>query len=93
MVEQQAFAAGGGSLVAPAQRMEDFVNNKASASLPDCSYLPGIHAADLRYVLPSFVYKSLQTGFKEFGKKMKMRVSEGDTVSVLKSMLYKKQEL
>lgn len=71
MVEQKAFAAGGGNLVAPAQRMEDFVNNKPSASLPHCSYLPGIASADLRQVLPPFVHKALQGGFREFGKKMR----------------------
>lgn len=71
MVEQQAFAAGGGNLVAPAQRMEDFINNKTSATLPSCSYLPGITSSDLRSVLPPFVHKALQGGFKEFGKKMR----------------------
>lgn len=70
-VEQKAFTAGGGDLAAPAQRLVDFTKNITSASLPDCSYLPGIHAADLRYVLPSFVHKSLQSAFKEFGKKLK----------------------
>ena len=70
-VEQKAFVAGGGSLVAPAQRMEDFFKNRLSPSLPDCSYLPGIRSADLRAVLPSFIHKSLQTAFHEFGKKMK----------------------
>lgn len=70
-VEQKAFAAGGGSLVAPAQRMVDFSTNKSSNSLPDCSYLPGVNAVDLKTVLPSFVQKSLQEGFKAFGKKMK----------------------
>lgn len=71
MVEQQAFAAGGGSLVAPAQRMDDFVHNCSSGSLPACSYLPGVAPADLRQVLPSFIHKALQGGFKEFGKKMR----------------------
>jgi len=70
-VEQKAFVAGGGKLVAPAQRMEDFFKNKLSADLPDCSYLPGIQSADLRQVLPTFVHKALQQGFKEFGNKMK----------------------
>ncbi|ANE50460.1 NAD(P)/FAD-dependent oxidoreductase [Flavisolibacter tropicus] len=70
-VEHKAFNVGGGKLVAPAQRMEDFFKNKVSSDLPDCSYLPGIHAADLRKVLPTHVHKALQTGFKEFGKKMK----------------------
>jgi uncharacterized FAD-dependent dehydrogenase len=70
-IEQLAFEAGGGELVAPAQRLEDFYHNKLSKDLPDCSYLPGIQSADLRQVLPSFVHKALQQGFKEFGKRMK----------------------
>ena len=70
-VEQKAFAAGGGALVAPAQRMEDFARNIISSSLPDCSYLPGIRPADLRTVLPPFVHQALQAAFREFGKKMK----------------------
>jgi uncharacterized protein len=70
-VEQQAFHLGGGKLVAPAQRMVDFVNNKNSASLPDCSYFPGIRSINLTEVLPSFIYKSLQAGLVAFGKKMR----------------------
>lgn len=71
MIERKAFTAGGGHFVAPAQRMDDFCNNKLSSSLPGCSYLPGITSTDLRTVLPSFIHKSLQQGFKAFGKKMK----------------------
>lgn len=70
-VEQKAFHAGGGNLAAPAQRLADFTRNKVSASLPVCSYVPGIHTADLQEVFPFFIYKSLQAAFKEFGKKMK----------------------
>ncbi len=71
MVERDAFVAGGGSLAAPALRMDDFVHNRPSPSLPPCSYLPGIAPADLRQVLPPFVHKALVDGFKEFGKKMR----------------------
>jgi uncharacterized FAD-dependent dehydrogenase len=70
MVEQKAFAAGGGKFVAPAQRMIDFVEKKVSASLPANSYLPGLASADLSGVLPTFIYSALQEGFKAFGKKM-----------------------
>lgn len=70
-VEQKAFIAGGGKLVAPALRMTDFVNRQVSGSLPDCSYLPGVQAAPLWEVLPPFIYKSLSEGFNAFGKKMK----------------------
>lgn len=70
-VEKAAFAAGGGKQVAPAQRLVDLCNNVISSSLPGCSYLPGIHSADLGSVLPGFIYKPLQEAFKLFGKKMK----------------------
>jgi uncharacterized protein len=70
-VEKKAFQAGGGKMVAPAQRMADFVDKKISSSLPACSYLPGIHACSLKEVLPGFIYKSLQESFVAFGKKMK----------------------
>lgn len=71
MVERNAYTNGGGNFVAPAQRLEDFCNNKMSSTLPACSYLPGIKCSQLDATLPSFIYKSLQQGFKAFGKKMK----------------------
>ncbi|MFA9205518.1 MAG: NAD(P)/FAD-dependent oxidoreductase [Burkholderiaceae bacterium] len=70
-VEQAAFKLGGGLQVAPATRLIDFCSNKISANLPDASYLPGLQSAPLNEVLPHFVYRSLQEGFKAFGKKMK----------------------
>ena len=70
-VERKAFAAGGGHFVAPAQRMEDFVHGKTSATLPACSYLPGTRSVNLQEVLPGFILKSLQGGFKAFGQKMR----------------------
>ncbi len=71
MVEQRAFAAGGGGCTAPAQRLVDFCSNNISASLPENSYLPGLQSADLKFVLPPFVYETLSKGFPGFGKKMK----------------------
>lgn len=70
-VEQAAFLAGGGQLVAPAQRLADFCNHKVSGSLPDCSYLPGIRSAALKEVLPGFISRSLQEAFRAYGKKMR----------------------
>jgi uncharacterized FAD-dependent dehydrogenase len=57
--------------VAPASRLVDFCSHKLSNNLPDASYLPGLHAADLTDVLPKFVHETLQNGFMAFGKKMK----------------------
>jgi uncharacterized protein len=70
LIEQKAFAAGGGNFVAPAQRLKDFVDNKTSINLPSNSYLPGLKSVNLSEVLPSFIYKALVGGFKAFGKKM-----------------------
>ncbi|MGN6477760.1 MAG: NAD(P)/FAD-dependent oxidoreductase, partial [Flavipsychrobacter sp.] len=71
MVEQQAYKIGGGKLVAPAQRMTDFVNDKFSSTLPDCSYLPGVHSAAIKDVLPKEVSQALKQAVQDFGKKMK----------------------
>jgi uncharacterized FAD-dependent dehydrogenase len=70
-VEQKAFQYGGGKFVAPAQRMTDFVDHKTSSSLPNCSYLPGIHSVLLKETLPGFVAEGLRNAFIAFGKKMK----------------------
>ena len=70
-VEKRAYSNGGGNFAAPAQRLVDFTQNKLSATLPGCSYLPGITAASLQEVLPPFIYTSLQQAFIAFGKKMK----------------------
>jgi len=70
-VEQKAFEFGGGKQVAPAARLVDFCTNKISKELPDASYLPGLHSADMSNILPHFVRNTLQEGFKAFGKKMK----------------------
>jgi hypothetical protein len=55
--------------------MADFSNAKASATLPACSYLPGLQSVNLQNVLPPFIYQSLAKGFIEFGKKMRAQKS------------------
>jgi hypothetical protein len=70
-VEQKAYEMGGGKFVAPAQRMVDMFEQKTSSTLPACSYVPGLHAVDLKNVLPSFIFDDLRLGFHAFGKKMR----------------------
>jgi uncharacterized FAD-dependent dehydrogenase len=70
-IERLAFEAGGGNLVAPAQRMVDFVENRLSVDLPINSYLPGTKSAMLADILPDFVANSLKGALPLFGKKMK----------------------
>ncbi len=54
---------------APAQRLRDFVEGKASKDLPACSYLPGIIPSRLDQWLPAHIGKRLQQGFRDFDKK------------------------
>ena len=70
-IEARSFTIGGGKFAAPAQRLVDFCDNKISANLPNCSYLPGLTSANMSDVLPPFINQTLQQGFKTFGKKMK----------------------
>lgn len=70
-LEKTAFQNGGRGLVAPAQRLHDFVNGKISTSLPETSYFPGVVSSPLHFWLPEHIGKRLQEGFRVFGKKMR----------------------
>ena len=70
-IEAAACAVAGGTQLAPAQRLYDFVNNKVSSSLLETSYQPGLASVDMKAVLPPFIANALQQGFKDFGSKMK----------------------
>jgi len=70
-IEKLAFNAGGGRLVAPAQRMVDFVENRVSANLPVNSYLPGTKSAALKEILPGWINERLRKALPAFGRKMK----------------------
>jgi uncharacterized FAD-dependent dehydrogenase len=70
-IEQQAYRSGGGNLVAPAQRMVDFVEGRVSNDLPLNSYFPGTNSVDLTEVLPEFIHQRLRKALPLFGQKMK----------------------
>ena len=57
------------SAAAPAQRLKDFVEGRASKDLPACSYLPGIVPSRLDQWLPAHIGKRLQQGFRDFDRK------------------------
>ena len=75
-VESRAFEAGGGKLVAPAQRATDFIAKKFSQSLPACSYYPGLQSTVLDEVLPAFVSNRLREGLQKIGQSMKGYLTE-----------------
>ncbi len=69
-VEQAVFNHGDGSQRAPALRLDDFLRQKVSTTLPHSSYIPQIYAAPLYDILPTFINKALQKGVKDFNAKM-----------------------
>jgi len=50
-IEQAAFAASGGGLSAPATRLTDFLARRASSTLPETSYIPGLTPTDVGPIL------------------------------------------
>lgn len=70
-IEKLAYNFGGGHLVAPAQRMVDFAENRVSANLPLNSYLPGTKSVALKEILPGWINERLRKALPVFGRKMK----------------------
>jgi uncharacterized FAD-dependent dehydrogenase len=75
-LEQTCFKNSGKHIIAPAQRLTDFINKRISFDLPQCSYLPGIISAPLHFILPPQISDRLREGFKIFGKWAKGYITE-----------------
>ncbi len=69
-VEQKMFGLGDGSQKAPAQRVLDFIKQRKSGDLPDCSYIPGIFSASLDKELPATISDRLRKALSYFGERM-----------------------
>lgn len=81
-VEQRAYDFTG-SLVAPAQRLEDFIQGKLSLDLPANSYIPGTLSADLNTILPEAIHSRIRESLVVLGKKMPaFRTNEAILVGV-----------
>lgn len=75
-VEKASFEYSGGNIIAPAQRITDFLKDRVSTSLPKSSYHPGTVSAKLSEILPDFVFKRLKEGLREFDRKMRGYITE-----------------
>lgn len=69
-VERKCWEKAGKSQTAPAQRLQDFLKDRKSELLPDCSYAPGVVSIELKEVLPKFVISSLRRSFRSWKKRM-----------------------
>jgi uncharacterized FAD-dependent dehydrogenase len=73
-IEAVAYAAGGGGLRAPATRVTDFLEGRASTTLPDTSYLPGVSGTNLAEVLDSAglqFSKRIRTALRAFDRQLR----------------------
>lgn len=70
-LEELCWLNGGRRQTAPAQRMDDFVRGRLSASLPVSSYTPGVLASPLHLWMPEFIARRLREGFLHFGRASK----------------------
>ena len=60
-----------GHQTAPAQRVADFVAGRNSASLPNCSYVPGVVPSRLEKWMPEFISARLREAIRIFDRRMK----------------------
>ena len=70
-LEQMAREQAPENQTAPAQRVADFVAGRKSASLPKCSYVPGIVESRLDEWMPQFMATRLREAISIFDKRMK----------------------
>lgn len=68
--EERAFAVGGGTYAAPAQRVGDFLAGRASTHLGSAvpSYKPGVVPTDLALCLPDFVVAAIREALPAFAR-------------------------
>ena len=71
-LEEKAFVAGGRNYAAPAQRVEDFLQNRPSIKAGEVvpSYARGVVWDNLSVVLPSFAVDTLRLALTEMDKKL-----------------------
>lgn len=72
-IERAAYRAGGGAYKAPAQRVEDFLQNRPTKAFHGVvpTYQPGVSPAALAGCLPGYVVRSMQAALPILGQKLR----------------------
>ncbi len=87
-IEVSAFQAGGNALQAPATRLTDFLEKRASSTVPASSYVPGLTASDVGLVLDSGgleLASALRNSLHHFGQNLKGYVTEDAVLVAVES--------
>ena len=67
---------------APAQRLDDFIKDKASSSFPETSYPRPLVAVRMEEVMPSMIVSSLREGFIAFDRMTRGRFIQHDALLI-----------
>ncbi len=72
-LEERAFRLGGGAYHAPVQRVEDFLNRRASIKIGEVkpTYLPGVAPCNLDDCLPEFITDSMRGGILQMNQRLR----------------------
>lgn len=84
-LERLAWQEGGMTQRAPAQRLTDFIDGRASSTLPEGSYFPGLTPSPLHEWLPEDIAGRLRAGFIDFGKKLKGYITREALIAAVES--------
>ena len=85
-VEQSMFAAKNDeSQQVPAQRLVDFSEGKDSSTLPQSSYIPGLHSLPVHELLPPEIARRLRQAFRVFGTSMRGYYTNEAVVTAVES--------
>jgi uncharacterized FAD-dependent dehydrogenase len=84
-IESLTWKEGGMTQRAPAQRLADFIEGKASSTLPASSYFPGLTPSPLHEWMPEDLVLRLRYGLAEFGRRMKGYVTNEALVAAVES--------
>ncbi|MBI5540165.1 MAG: NAD(P)/FAD-dependent oxidoreductase [Bacteroidia bacterium] len=74
--EQMAFYYGGGGIVAPAQRIIDFIQKKTSSDLPETSYTAGVKSSDMHNWIPKIISENLSKALQNYSQRAKGFLTE-----------------
>ncbi|MBN2706813.1 MAG: FAD-binding protein, partial [Deltaproteobacteria bacterium] len=79
-LESRCHDQGGGGLMAPAQRLTDFIEGRLSPTLPETSYHPGLNSSKLHEWLPESIVFRLRRGFLAFARRMPGYLSDAAVI-------------
>ena len=84
-LERRAFEHGGGTYHAPAMRASDLLDGRATGTVPDSHFRPGLTPYDLRETLPDFIVAGLTEGLRKFDGQLAGYASENATLIAVES--------